>query len=246
MSGGLDRLRGAYAPAFKFHEENLAMLSWYVERMIRAVTETGARHLVSMGIGHGVVAQAILRGLADRLERYTIVEGSAAMVEEFRARVPLPPQVRLVNSRFEDYAPDHAVDALEMGFVLEHVDDPPLLLDRFAALLRPGGRLIVVVPNARSLHRLLGHAAGLLDDVYQLSPHDLELGHLRYFDLDSIRALVTGAGLRIVRSEGVFLKVLPTDMLGRLELPASVARAFFEVGVPYPEIANAIYLETTR
>lgn len=106
--------------------------------------------------------------------------------------------------------------------------------------------MVVVVPNARSLHRLLGQAAGLLDDVHRLSPEDLELGHQRYFDLDSLRRLVEGAGLRIVSAEGIFLKCLPTAQLERLALPPEVGDAFFTLGASYPDLANAIYLETTR
>jgi hypothetical protein len=126
------------------------------------------------------------------------------------------------------------------------VDDPALVLGRYAGFLRPGGRLVVVVPNALSLHRRFGHAAGLLLDPYALSPQDLELGHKRYFDPASIRGLVERAGLRVLRCEGVFLKSLTTSQLQGLGLPEAVWRAFFEVGVAHPEIANAIYLETTR
>ncbi len=242
----LDGFQGAYGPKFKFHEENLLMLSWYVERMIGSVTAAQARNLISLGIGHGVVAEAILRGLADRLDRYTILEGSEGIATAFRAQAKLPRQVEVVVTRFEDFVPEASLDAVEMGFVLEHVDDPGALLSHYAGFLRPGGRLVVVVPNARSLHRLFGHAAGLLDDVYTLSQQDLELGHKRYFDHASIRSLVEAAGLRVLRSEGVFLKILTTAQLRSLELPPAVRRAFFEVGVAHPDIANAIYLETTR
>lgn len=241
----LDAYQGAYGADFKFHEENLLMLAWYVERMIQAVTTAGARNLVSLGIGHGVVAEAILRGLAERLEKYIILEGSEAIAAGFQARIPLPRHVDVVVTRFEEFGPQEPLDAVEMGFVLEHVDAPGALLRRFAGFLRPGGRLIVVVPNARSLHRLFGHAAGLLDDVYALSEQDRQLGHKRYFDHASIRALLEAAGLRILRSEGVFLKSLTTAQLDSLELPHAVRRAFFDVGVAYPDIANAIYLETT-
>ena len=242
----LDRLKGAYGPGFRFHGENLDMLAWYVERMTAALARANARTLVSLGIGHGVVGRAILGGLASRLDRYTVVEGSPEAVAAFRASTAVPANVRLVTGFFEEFDPGEPVDAVEMGFVLEHVDDPGLVLRRYAGFLRPGGTMVVVVPNARALHRRFGHAAGLLDDVYRLSAEDLELGHKRYFDLESATAAVTSAGLTIARTEGVFLKCLTTAQLAALALPDAVRRAFYTVGIDHPDLCNAIYMEACR
>ena len=152
----------------------------------------------------------------------------------------------MVHAYFEDYAPPSPVDAVEMGFVLEHVADPERLVRRYAGFLAPGGLVAIAVPNARSLHRLVGQRAGLLDDLYRLSEHDLALGHRRYFDLGSLRRLVEGAGLRIGACEGILLKCLTTGQLSRLGLDARVLEAFCEIGADYPDIANAIYLEASR
>jgi SAM-dependent methyltransferase len=235
-----------YRPGFKFHDENLRMLGWYAQRLVAAVRRAGARSLISLGIGHQVVSRTILERLGGALDEYTIVEGSAARIAEFRAQTPLPAFARLENAFFEQFEAARPVDAIEMGFVLEHVDDPRLVLSRFVSFLRPGGVLVIVVPNARSLHRLVGHRAGLLDDLYRLSPHDFELGHQRYFDLQSIRGLAREAGLTVRATEGVFLKCLTTEQLARLGLSDAVMEGFFRVAVELPEISNAIYLETTR
>jgi SAM-dependent methyltransferase len=241
----LDKHTG-YRPEFKFHDENLRMLAWYAARLVDALQRSRSRSLISLGIGHQVVSRRLLEKLGGSLESYTIVEGSAARIAELRETTNFPAFLHLEHSYFETFTPPGPVDAIEMGFVLEHVDDPDLVIRRYAGFLRPGGVMVVVVPNARSLHRLFGHAAGLLDDVYALSPEDLELGHKRYFDLASLRRLVEGAGLRVVSTEGVFLKCLTTGQLQRLGLSEAILNAFFTVGVSHPEIANAIYLETTR
>ncbi len=243
MVSELDRFDAAYGAGFEFHDENLGMLSWYAERMLASLEHAGARSLISLGIGHRVVAQRIVAAVGRWLDSYTIVEGSPLRIQEFERASAHHPGVHLVESYFESFEPDRLVDAVEMGFVLEHVEDPELLLRRYRGFLRPGGIAIVVVPNARALHREVGHLAGLLDDLYRLSPHDLALGHQRYFDFPSIKALVERCGLRITQSEGVLLKCLTTTQLRSLGLPGEVLKAFYEVGVRYPEIANAIYLE---
>jgi 2-polyprenyl-3-methyl-5-hydroxy-6-metoxy-1,4-benzoquinol methylase len=133
-----------------------------------------------------------------------------------------------------------------MGFVLEHVADPALVLGRCAGFLTPRGVVAIAVPNARSLHRLVGQRAGLLDDLYRLSEADQALGHRRYFDRDSLVRLVEAAGLRVLACEGILLKCLTTAQLASLRLGPRVLRAFCELATGYPEIANAIYLEASR
>jgi SAM-dependent methyltransferase len=242
----LDGFSGAYSAGFKFHDENLLMLSWYAERMIKALRQRGTRSLISLGIGHGVVPRAVIGALGGQLDRYTVVEGSPRSVEEFRASERLPATLELANALFEEFEAATPVDAVELGFVLEHVEDPGPVVRRFAGFLRPAGAMVIVVPNALSLHRRLGNQAGLLEDMYGLSAHDLQLGHRRYFDRASLEGLVEAAGLRVLKTEGIFLKCLTTDQLHRLSLPPAVVRALFSVGVDYPELCNAIYVEASR
>ncbi|HEV3003143.1 MAG TPA: methyltransferase domain-containing protein [Pirellulales bacterium] len=242
----LDALRGAYGCDFKFHQENLLMLGWYARRVAQSFRAAGHSSLMSLGIGHQVVSRALPRELEDRLRRYLIVEGSQAIVDDFVAAAPLPPSTEVVQSWFESFETSEEFDAIEMGFVLEHVDDPREVIQRFRRFVRPGGTLFVAVPNARSLHRRVGQLAGLLDDLYRLSPQDRELGHQRYFDLPMLTGLVSAAGFSVVKSEGIMLKPVTTSQLESLALPPRVIEAFFEVGVAHPDLCNAILLEATH
>jgi 2-polyprenyl-3-methyl-5-hydroxy-6-metoxy-1,4-benzoquinol methylase len=130
-----------------------------------------------------------------------------------------------------------------MGFVLEHVDDPALIVRRFTRFLQPGGVIGMAVPNARSLHRLIGHEAGLLQDMYALSEHDRALGHKRYFDLHSFRELAQAQGLVVKRARGIMLKPVTTSQLAALNLPESVMTALCKVGDALPDVANGMYIE---
>ena len=238
-------LEGAsgYGADFPYHDENLLMLDWYASRLERTLRERRARRLLSLGIGHQVVSRRLASLLGDGIEAYTIVEGSQARIDELALGGQLAAGVDVVHGYFEDYQPPQPLDAVEMGFVLEHVADPAQLLTRYAGFLAPGGVVAIAVPNARSLHRLLGERAGLLDDLYRLSEHDLAVGHRRYFDRARLVALVEGAGLRVTACEGILLKPLTTGQLERLALGSRVMRALCELGQDYPEIANALYLE---
>lgn len=55
--------------------------------------------------------------------------------------------------------PDDSFDAVTMNHVIEHVPDPVATLHEVRRVLRPGGRAVVVTPNAESMgHRSFGEA----------------------------------------------------------------------------------------
>jgi len=55
----------------------------------------------------------------------------------------------------ETCLPDNVLDAITMDHVIEHIYDPISSLRRYARLLKPGGEMILVTPNAESLgHRI--------------------------------------------------------------------------------------------
>lgn len=239
----LDQYVGAYHGDFRFADENLGMLRSYVSYFIDSVGLRPSSDVLSLGIGYQIVSQSIVRELGDRLASYMIVEGSRAVIADFKAQWPLEREPEVVESYFETFDSKRQFDAIEMGFVLEHVDDPALVVGRFKRFLKPGGFVSMAVPNARSLHRLIGHEAGLLDDVYKLSAEDRQLGHKRYFDLASLQCLAESEGLVVRRTRGIMMKPVTTRQLGALQLSSEVMQALYKVADGLPAISNALYIE---
>lgn len=239
----LEACGDAYGKGFPFHDEELALHAWYARRVLDLCAGLDGVRLLGLGLGNGVACRTFLDGFGPRLARCVVVEGSPGVVRAFLDGRPPDPRLEIRECLFEDFRSDERFDVLEMGFVLEHVADPDLLVARHRDLLAPGGRFFAAVPNARSLHRLLGHAAGLLDDLYRLGAGDLRIGHRRYFDLASLTALLRRHGLEPVRSEGLGLKPLATTQMKSLGLPDRVLEAFYRVGQDLPDICNAVMVE---
>jgi len=239
----LDEYVDAYHGNFPFADENLGMLRSYASYFIESIGERADIDVLSLGIGYQVVSQSTVRDLGSRLASYTIVEGSRAVIREFEAQWPLDRKPDVVEAYFESFQPTRSYDAIEMGFVLEHVDDPALIVRRFKQFLKPGGFIGMAVPNARSLHRLIGHEAGLLDDVYKLSAEDRQLGHKRYFDLHSFSQLAELEGLVVRRTRGIMMKPVTTNQLALLNLSPELKRALYRVADGLPAISNAFYIE---
>jgi SAM-dependent methyltransferase len=70
--------------------------------------------------------------------------------------------------------------------LLESVDDPAAVLANLAASLKPGGNLVVLVPQGPSL----------------FGPLDLGLGQKRRFSADGLRQLLEGAGFEVIEKRG--------------------------------------------
>lgn len=245
MPNILDTHLPAYTRAFPYYEENRRAHQAYAEDLVEAIRQHSARRILSLGVGHSEVAQRILAELKlGQIDLYCIVEGSAAILDDFRnTYAPLPKGLELLLDYFETFTYPGRFDIIEAGFILEHVDDPALILNRLKGLLASSGRILAAVPNARSLHRLLGHMAGLLPDLYALSPADLELGHKRYFDRERLIRLAEECGYRVNKIWGVLLKPFTTAQLAKLGLAPAVWDALTRVARDYPDIAHAVCVE---
>lgn len=241
MNENLDDYRQAYTPQFAYHHDEGLLLRAYSSAVVEKLRGRAGLRLLSLGIG----GQTVSATLRDRLKpvEYHIVEGSAEIIRAYTQATNPPDNVIIHHAYFEKVElPAAAFDAIEMGFVLEHVDDPALILRRFRGFLKPQGMLFTAVPNARSLHRLLGHSAGFLPDLYALSPSDRALGHKRYFDAGSFRSLVEESGYVVTQQSGLVLKPLTTAQLQSLSLDPLIEQAFIDVGYPLPDICNGIML----
>lgn len=244
----LDKCADSYTRNFPHFEENRITHIAYGERIRQYIRAQGTSSALSLGVGHTEVARQILSNLTSGpLKRYVIVDAAPEIIERFRRSFGLavPEGLELIEGFFESFTTSERFEIIEAGFILEHVDDPAFVLRRLHQFLAPGGRIFIAVPNARSLHRLLGHKAGLLEDMYVLSSSDLALGHKHYFDLNSISELVRAAGFKITKTEGLLLKPFTTGQLNTLNLSPVVWQALLQVSVDYPDISNAIYLEAT-
>ncbi|NJD05354.1 MAG: class I SAM-dependent methyltransferase [Methylococcaceae bacterium] len=85
-------------------------------------------------------------------------------------------------------------DAVTLFHVLEHVPEPVAFLNRCKALLNPGGRLLIEVPNAADA--LLWECTPYRDFYWQRA-------HLSYFDSARLELALRRAGCGTVKVEGV-------------------------------------------
>ena len=159
-----------------------------------------------MGFGEGITAKILHK----YFENYSVVEGSPKLVEMALNRIP---DLKIDCHLFEKFKPASSYDLVLALHVLEHVDCPNRILDIIKKWLTPKGKIIILVPNKKSLHRIFAKGMGLIEALDTLSLRDHEVGHQRVYDFESLESDLNNSDLRIDMKKGFFLKPLPNSMM---------------------------------
>lgn len=236
MSNVLDGFISAYKADSEFDFDNKVILHWYPERIIAKTSKNS--NVLELGIGHGYSCSLFENYYAD----YTVIEGSEDMISKYK-NDKNSTKAKIIHSYFENFEKKEKYDVVIMGFILEHVDNPDLILKKFKELISENGKCYIAVPNAECLHRRFGAKAGLLDDVMQLSEGDLAFGHKRLYSVQSLEELLESCGYKVLKKEGIFLKPMTTSQLVSLNLSPSILRGMCEVGIEYPELCAGLLFE---
>lgn len=236
MKNKLDVHVAAYQGENLYDFDNEILLTWYPQRIV--MNSKGANSVLELGLGHGFTTNIFL----NHFDRHVVLEGSSAVIQNFKEKFP-ECAAQIVETYFEEFETEEKFDVIVMGFILEHVDDPFEIINRYKNFLAPGGKMFLAVPNAEVLNRRLGHLAGMLGNIEALSENDLLLGHKRYYTVNTLSAEIDRAGYQIDKMEGIYLKPFTTSQMISLNLDKKVIRALCEVGVDYPELSCGILVQ---
>lgn len=104
--------------------------------------------------------------------------------------------------------PGNAFDVITLWHTLEHMPDPDITLQKARQLLKPGGHLIVAVPNVddilgQGFYRMMrGH-------YFQIYTPDSKEPHLYHFSTATLKRLLEKCGFRIAAMGADFCQVDP-------------------------------------
>lgn len=193
----------------------------------------------------GIAEGSGIDKLLDRFNEVTVVDGSKLAISQVQERFKNQNLIA-VHSFFEEIDFKGKVfDTIIMAHILEHVDDPILVLRKAKEFLADNGIIIIDVPNGNSLHRQVGVKMGLLNENTELNQADLSIGHQRVYTPETFKKDVEDSGLIINNFGGMFIKVLSNSQMEEV-FNEQQLEALFNVGVDQPEIAAEIYIIATK
>lgn len=176
---------------------------WAIEQVVGL--PPGPLRLLDVGAAEGHVSRVMRRRRPD-------LEVSA--VEPSPAAAPALADVAVRTFAWlEDVPREPAFDVALMLDVLEHTAEPDEFLREAVARMRPGGLVLLSVPNVAhwSVRAML-----LAGEFLYASRGILDRTHVRFFTRRSLRALVRSAGLEVEAESG---SISPVE----LAMPDSLA-----------------------
>lgn len=234
----LNDVASHYMPGAPTAIENELILNWYPHRILSRLKKCDTKSLLELGLGHGHTALIFNKFF----RRHVVIEGSSVVIDLFKTKNKSL-TIEIIESYFENFSTTEKFDAIVMGFVLEHIDDPGIVLDRFRQYLAPDGRLFVAVPNAKSLNRRLGVELGIINDIYDLNENDIAQGHQRQFCRATLKRFLGDHGFEVVWEEGIYLKPLPLGLLQQLPRFHDNLQAMLKVGIDFPDLCVGLLME---
>ncbi len=179
----------------------------------------------------------------------TCVEASDVAIAE--AKTKLDGNVKFVHSLFEKVNLPGRYDNIVLTHVLEHLDDPVLVLKRINdEWLAENGRFFLVCPNANAPSRQIAVKMGLITHNSAVTPAELEHGHRCTYTLDTLERDAVAAGLKVVHRSGIFFKALANFQWDRLLQTDIISSEYLEgcykLGQHYPDLCSSIFLMCER
>lgn len=238
----------------KYHTEYNSVLAYY---KVKSCLENAiGTSLLDIACGDGTLTQMF----AKHFNIIVGVDASPKHLGEARKKVPF---ATFYESLIEEFNIKQKFDTVLMLDLLEHVQDPILVLRKAASFLKSDGRLIVHVPNCEAVNRKIAVLMGTLTSCDELSPFDLEIaGHRRSYNLERLKIDIELANLNIIKTGGIFYKMLSTPQMDWLlknglwdsghgwgrtgmekdkDWKKEFCRACYEYGIDHPEDCNIIY-----
>jgi len=190
--------------------------------------------ILELGPAEGLMTKELIRFDSS----LTVVEAAPHFCKKLREKHK---NINVHQELFEKVELNEKYDAIVLGHVLEHVEEPKLILQKIRNWLKPNGIVLCAVPNARSIHRQVAVEMNLISSIFDQSEKDIHHGHMRIYTPETLLSEFLNATYYIVSRGGYWLKPL-SDRQIEENWSDEMINSFMKLGEQYPDIAGELYL----
>jgi 2-polyprenyl-3-methyl-5-hydroxy-6-metoxy-1,4-benzoquinol methylase len=174
------------------HEHYFGMVRHEVIASLRSY-DTQAKRIIELGCGGGDTGAELKKALS--ADHYFGIDVNAQAIERARTKLDRAEVINIERNSPEMVGlREGEFDLLLALDVLEHLYNPWDVLADWVTVVRPGGRVVLSIPNMQNVDVIAQLAQGHW--TYANSGL-LDVTHIRFFTKESAAELATGAGLTI-------------------------------------------------
>lgn len=173
------------------------------EQISRVVQQLGAVKILDIGCGDGRLARAIRSKCPD-----AVVHGCDLSMAALARSTGLDRQYAVDLNGEGLPECDESFDLVVASEVVEHLIHPDLVLAEFRRVLRPGGHVVVTVPNVAFWRFRLQALRGGVPSV------TADERHLHSYNAALLERLVRKAGFHVVQTTGLRQRLEALNRLG--------------------------------
>ncbi len=162
---------------------------WNLQRLLKDHVKAGARFL-EIGCAPGKILAWVGQVLQAEVSGLDYSEHGLAFARQLFEALGIEGDLRCEDVFATTFRPG-SFDVVYSAGVIEHFDDPREVVKRHVALLKPGGKALIVVPNYGGLYGYLQR---------QFDPGNLDIHNLTIMRPAALKELAPGDLVRIVRA----------------------------------------------
>ena len=218
------------------------------KKLIEQIEEYQPKRIVEISCGKRPFFQDYTN-----FEELIIVEPTKAFYDNASGLLKNYPEldskVILINDYFEnasDQLLETDIDFIIVSNVLQEIEDVSTFLKGLHNICSKNTIVHIVVPNAKSFHRLLAFEMGIIDSVYQLSDRNILLQQATVFDLETLSEVIKKIGFDIIKAGSSFIKPFTHqqmhDLLKHNIINETTLEGLYKMEQYMPELGAEIFV----
>lgn len=137
-------------------------------------------------------------------------------------------------------------DMIICASLLHEVERPDKFLDAVVRVCNKNTIVNIIVPNASSMHRLLGKEMKILKDEHDMTESNIDFQQNAVYDKSSLKKIVMDSGFEIIEEGAFFVKPFSHkqmyDMMKTGILNEEVLDGLYALGDHMTDFASELYV----